>query len=808
MRCWFGGRVGTCTAVLAGAVIAAVVFSSVWAQPAAAPPPETLLPANAAVYLGFDGSNAHWESFKKTAAYEALYESGLADVGMKVVGWALARGGPQAEVIGAAVRSVLDNGLSVAFTAGEPGSQPAPWAAVVAHRNAALREPVAAMLKSAAQGAFDFQVVERSGRSILLGTHRANPALTIGLWTEGPHLVLVGGFNAVESGLKVATGAAPNITSDGLWAKVRQQRGFEVTTACWLNLETLAKQFGPMPLPLPPRPNSGAPVTVADVLRALRVDNVRSITTAMGYKGKAIWTETTIDVPGEKRGLLALLGERPLSESDFPPLPAGASSLLVSRLDWSRGASEVLEIVRSVAGIASPDGEQQFERQLRSLNDALQFDLKTELFGALGDVTAFYGDPNAGLFGLGIGLAISVRNAQTLRQTVDVITQHIAQAGGPNLVVDTSKRRGRMVTSLQFTGTPFTVAYTVDSDWFVLGLSPQAVEAFLLRKDGKLPRWEMSEEVRQAVLEVPQGYSAISISDPRPTIQAMIGMAPFLINVVRAALATPNNLRGAPVPPRAPAVELPISPADIPPAELVTRPLFANVSVRTVSEDGIRWVSRTSLPAIPLLPSVGGGGSVAAVGVLTALLLPAVQQARQAARRTASKNNLKQLGLAMHNFHEVYRHFPQGTVPNAQLPPHKRLSWVVPMLPFLDRARLFEQIDRNAAWDAPANQRFARMGIEPLWNPGMPDSTRFTRDGFATTHYVGIAGVGKDAATLPVGHKRAGVFGYDRKLRIRDVLDGTSNTIAITEASKVGPWAQGGPVTIRALTTKPYINGA
>ena len=72
----------------------------------------------------------------------------------------------------------------------------------------------------------------------------------------------------------------------------------------------------------------------------------------------------------------------------------------------------------------------------------------------------------------------------------------------------------------------------------------------------------------------------------------------------------------------------------------------------------------------------------------------------------------------------------------------------------------------------------------------------------------GIAGVGKDAPELDSNHKRAGIFGYDRVTRFRNILDGTSNTVMVSEAGKdFGPWGAGGKATIRAFVKQPYING-
>ncbi|MDB5338411.1 MAG: hypothetical protein JWN70_4030, partial [Planctomycetaceae bacterium] len=82
---------------------------------------------------------------------------------------------------------------------------------------------------------------------------------------------------------------------------------------------------------------------------------------------------------------------------------------------------------------------------------------------------------------------------------------------------------------------------------------------------------------------------------------------------------------------------------------------------------------------------------IAIIAVLIALLLPAVQQAREAARRSQCKNNLKQLGLALHNYHDTYGVFPYAQTPCCS----GGHTWVEMLLPFMDQAPMYNQINFN-----------------------------------------------------------------------------------------------------------------
>ena len=103
---------------------------------------------------------------------------------------------------------------------------------------------------------------------------------------------------------------------------------------------------------------------------------------------------------------------------------------------------------------------------------------------------------------------------------------------------------------------------------------------------------------------------------------------------------------------------------------------------------------------------------IAIIAVLIALLLPAVQQAREAARRTQRKNNLKQYGLALHNYHDTYGRFPIGGTDWGRL----ELGWQVRILPFVDQAGIFNQINFSAASGGYAQT----VGGKPLYEHRPP----------------------------------------------------------------------------------------
>ena len=177
-----------------------------------------------------------------------------------------------------------------------------------------------------------------------------------------------------------------------------------------------------------------------------------------------------------------------------------------------------------------------------------------------------------------------------------------------------------------------------------------------------------------------------------------------------------------------------------------------------------------------VIACVAGVALLLCVPCLIALLLPAVQQAREAARRTQSKNNMKQIGLAMHNFHDVNNHWVSGgtTGSDGQL----AHSWQMHLLPYMDQAPLYQSIDADVAWD-DSSQGGAFRTIVPAYHH--PSQTElFTAGGYASSHYAG----------------NVNVLRVDSDFAIRDVTDGTTNTIAAGEVA-AGFEAWGDPTNLR-----------
>jgi prepilin-type N-terminal cleavage/methylation domain-containing protein len=229
--------------------------------------------------------------------------------------------------------------------------------------------------------------------------------------------------------------------------------------------------------------------------------------------------------------------------------------------------------------------------------------------------------------------------------------------------------------------------------------------------------------------------------------------------------------------------------------------------VMLFSDQGVR--RRSGFTLIELLVVI------AIIAVLVSLLLPAVQQAREAARRTQCKNNLKQIGLAFHNHESSFGTVPSSLRPTSTGQGTTRIAALTKLLPYLDQANIYNQYNQSINWSVGANVALSRQVI-PVFNcpsnplagnlDGIPDViANYAQDTSATSDYSPVYGISQlvydnGLTTLPKpalftdpGDSNyryiKGFFPKNAELngqkgtQFRDVTDGLSNTIAVVESA-------------------------
>ena len=169
---------------------------------------------------------------------------------------------------------------------------------------------------------------------------------------------------------------------------------------------------------------------------------------------------------------------------------------------------------------------------------------------------------------------------------------------------------------------------------------------------------------------------------------------------------------------------------------------------------------------------------IAIIAVLVSLLLPAVQQAREAARRASCKNNLKQIGLALHNYHDAHSCFPFG-----QLDSPNGYSAISQLLPYFDQNNVYSLINFQLPYSDPANVP-AKMVEIPMFR--CPSDVTLNLAGIGgTINYMANKGAGviwNDPTGPNVGMpEQNGLFFYHSRVRMSDIIDGSSNTAAFSE---------------------------
>ena len=228
-------------------------------------------------------------------------------------------------------------------------------------------------------------------------------------------------------------------------------------------------------------------------------------------------------------------------------------------------------------------------------------------------------------------------------------------------------------------------------------------------------------------------------------------------------------------------------------------------------------MNKTKRPAFTLIELLV---VIAIIAILIGLLLPAVQKVREAAARMSCSNNLKQIGLGLHNFHSTYGYFPPGALRSpasgAMTPICQRYgvtangvnhSWAIFILPYLEQDALSKRYDLNSNWAAPANQAVRETQLSVMLCPSTPGGkSRFYEKTVNSVLIRTAAGdYGPDngyssalegAGYVDVGINRSGILQVNQSWSIPELLDGASNTLMISEdAGRPDRWQAGKLIT-------------
>lgn len=281
-------------------------------------------------------------------------------------------------------------------------------------------------------------------------------------------------------------------------------------------------------------------------------------------------------------------------------------------------------------------------------------------------------------------------------------------------------------------------------------------------------RWTPSPAYATIIKRLPKDLVLLSVSDPRETLpQALAALPGLSASFGPAEINRRQNLgmrAGGGFPVKIDASMIPTA------AELNPR-LSPNSLALSVNAQGLSLTVRDSVPSL---------GSPTTNSIAVAVLMPAVQAARESAKRMQCLTNLKQIGLAIHNYHAANDRMPHD-IRDAK--GKLLLSWRVQLLPYLEQAALYNEFHLDEPWDSDHNKPLIDKMPATLTCPTRPNAKP------GTTTYRGFTGEG-------------GAFEYveGQTITFASITDGTSNTIAVAEFKEAVIWTK----PDEAKTDKPW----
>jgi hypothetical protein len=490
----------------------------------------------------------------------------------------------------------------------------------------------------------------------------------------------------------------------------------------------------------------------AALMEVLGLHTLSTLMGATGLDDHGYSFKVRLTVQGEPAGIVKLLSGPPLSKNDLAHIPYNSTFAAALRLDFRAAWDDVFSRLQKF----SPEVAQEAAAELADWEGETGVRIRDGILSMLEGTAYSYIRPDEVLSTGHLVVAVPLRDsvlAQRLYKEKVLPAIESSLPRGQSLY--RQETDGNTIYGL-LSGILIFPAWAVTDREILLALYPPSIVEHLRERDQG--RQFADRPQIAALLQDNRHTVLLTFVDTRSLSQGGVtatgawdaAFRPLMGNLVREA--------------KLPAVE-------IPQAKSIEFAFGVNVVRLERVADG--WV----LAGERL--HVSDSVSLAGQGLSIALLLPAVQAARTAARRMQAANNMREILLAMHNYADSHGALPAAYSANEQGKP--LLSWRVHLLPFLDQLELYHQFHLDEPWDSEHNRKLIEK-MPPVYRSPEGDVPK----GFTTY----LAVVGNDASIVPP--RELPRQSYPTGTRFVEFLDGTSNTILLVDvtAQHAVPWTK------------------
>ena len=516
-------------------------------------------------------------------------------------------------------------------------------------------------------------------------------------------------------------------------------------------------------------------------------NGVRRFDLRWGIQDNALLGKFRAVMSTPRQGVLKFFDQPTFDIGSLPPIPQNQNSFSVISLDAATFYDQVINLVKQ----SSPVGAQSVVAFETFASQILGVGLRNGLIPLLGPRLAFYNQPvgppqiqDPGLMLLngysGLTLALQVRDFDALSKKIDSIIDSLnrvlkdrfrgesatARGGLPAPVVSLRKlEKPEHAYLLEISGGTlppqiraiFNPTLILGKDQLIFSLTTKGAER-VLALGGKNPErtWQPSGEFAAMARRLPEKLIFLTVSDPRETMAALVANLPSILETFNVGIKQAQQQAGNPVT----GIPLKIDPSKLPSEDELKRLLFPSSMAITVDENSATFVIREPIPSI---------SSPGTSGVVVALLLPAVQAAREAARRIECSNNLKHIALAMLNYESEHHALPRPAIRDKSGKP--LLSWRVAILPYIGQTELYNKFKLDESWDSPHNRALLKEMPEAYRCPSRTDS------GNSATTYRVVSGPGT-------------LFDAGRECKLDDIKESVANKLLAVEAAEPIEWTK------------------